>query len=581
MKSFKSTRVVSAILFCLMFLPAIAAAAPAKVAVLPFTINSDKDYTFLQKGIVEMLSSRLASPGKVEVLDPIATTSAMAEAKGLSGDKLAQAVAGKLGADVAIHGSLTVLGESVSIDAKTLDITGGRQPLTFFKQTNGMGEVIPQINLMAGEINSKLFGVTPQAAAPAPAAAAAGAAVAVGAGAAASSAPADIHMHPEKLLQNGQVASAEGLPPSPLVGAAAPVQQTSSTLNPAFVAAPGVQAGGDPGFWKSRSYDHLINGIEVGDVDKDGQQETVVATPDRIFIYRFVQGKQQSVAEIKGGLVRFIGVNIGDINRNGTPEIFVTAFASNLNALESSVYEFDGRQFAPIVQKSRYYYTVVRNSALGDILLGQKQVSDESIYADPIYEMAWKGGEYVPERQVLKRKGNLLGFAYGDIMQNGSESIVVLDESEQLQLLTPDGKRQWMSEDKYGGTMLYYQPPSKAIGNLNTISYLPIRIRTADLDGNNKLEVLVIQNHDRTRRLMTQQRIFSSGQIEALAWDGLGLAPAWKTRTLSGRIQDFAIGDFDNDGTNELLIAVVTKEGAVIFTDAQSSLVAFDLKPAK
>ncbi len=157
----------------------------------------------------------------------------------------------------------------------------------------------------------------------------------------------------------------------------------------------------------------------------------------------------------------------------------------------------------------------------------------------------------------------------------------MLDESEQLQLLTPDGKRQWMSEDKYGGTMLYYQPPSKAIGNLNTISYLPIRIRTADLDGNNKLEVLVIQNHDRTRRLMTQQRIFSSGQIEALAWDGLGLAPAWKTRTLSGRIQDFAIGDFDNDGTNELLIAVVTKEGAVIFTDAQSSLVAFDLKPAR
>ncbi|MBI5552566.1 MAG: VCBS repeat-containing protein [Desulfobacterales bacterium] len=579
MKSLNSTRVVPTILFGLLLLPAIAAAAPAKVAVLPFAIHSDKDYTFLQKGIVEMLSSRLASPGKVEVLDPIATTNAMAEAKGLSGDKLAQAVAGKLGADVAIHGSLTVLGESVSIDAKTLDITGGRQPLTFFKQTNGMGEVIPQINVMAGEINSKLFGVTAPAAA-APAAVGAGAAVAAGA-AAASAAQPDIHMHPEKLLQSGQVASAEGLPPSPLVSAAAPTEQSSSALNPAFVPAPGTLASGDPGFWKSRGFEHLINGIDVGDVDKDGQQETVVATPEQIFIYRFVQGKQQSVAEIKGGLMRFISVSIGDINRNSTPEIFVTGFASNLNALESSVYEFDGRNFVPIVKKSRYYYSVARHPALGDMLLGQKQVNDESIYADPIFEMAWKGGEYVPERQVLKRKGNLLGFAYGDIMQNGSESIVVLDESEQLQLLTPDGKRQWLSEDKYGGTMLYYQPPSKAIGNMNTISYLPIRIRTADLDGNNKLEVLVIQNHDRARRLMTQQRIFSSGQIEALAWDGLGLAPAWKTRTLSGRIQDFAIGDFDNDGTNELLIAVVTKEGAVIFTDAQSSLVAFDLKPVR
>jgi TolB-like protein len=566
-----------------MLLPAIVAAAPAKVAVLPFAIHSDKDYTFLQKGIVEMLSSRLASPGKVEVIDPLATEKALAEAKGLTGDKLAQTVAGKLGADVAIHGSLTVLGDSVSIDAKTLDITGGRQPLTFFKQTNGMGEVIPQLNLMAGEINSKLFGVTPQAAASAPAAA--GAAVAVGASAAAASsaAPADIHMHPEKLLQSGQVASPEGLPPSPLVGSTtAPAQQSSNTLNPAFVAAPGTQASGDPGFWKSRNYDHLINGIDVGDVDKDGQQETVVATPDKIFIYRFAQGKQQSVAEIKAGSERFIGVSIGDINRNGTPEIFVTGFASPLNALESSVYEYDGRAFVPIVEKSRYYYSVASNPGLGTILLGQKQTSNESIFADPIFEMSWKGGEYVPERQVLKaRKGNLLGLAYGDIMHNDGESAVVLDEEDHLRLLSLDGKRQWKSEDKYGGTMLHYLPPAKALGDMNAKTYLPVRIRTADLDGNGKPEVLAIQNHDRARRIMVQQRIFSTGRIEALVWDGLGLASAWQTRPLSGRIQDFAVGDFDNDGVTELLIGIVTKEGAVIFTDAQSSLVAFDLKPAK
>ncbi|MBI5896099.1 MAG: VCBS repeat-containing protein [Desulfobacterales bacterium] len=427
MNIFKKPRVVSAILFCLVLLPTIAAAAPAKVALLPFAIHSDKDYTFLQKGIEEMLTSRLSAPGKVDVIDPVVTEKAVAEAKGLSGEKLARAVAGKLGADVAIHGSLTVLGDSVSIDAKTLDITGGREPLTFFKQTQGMGEVIPQINLMAGEINSKLFGVAaPAAAAAAPAAAGAGAGAAVTAGAAAAAAQPDIHMHPEKLLQSGQVAP-EALPPSPLVGAV-PAEQTSSTLNPAFVAAPGTQAGSGAGFWKSRTYPHLIDGIDVGDVDKDGQQETVVATPDQIFIYRFAQGKQQTVAEIEGGRARFISVSIGDINANGTPEIFVTGFSYALNALESSVYEFDGRTFVPIVEKSRYYYTIVRHPALGAILYGQKQISDESIFADPIFQMAWKGGEYVPERQVLKgRKGNLLGFAFGDIMQNSGESAVVLE----------------------------------------------------------------------------------------------------------------------------------------------------------
>ena len=37
------------------------------------------------------------------------------------------------------------------------------------------------------------------------------------------------------------------------------------------------------------------------------------------------------------------------------------------------------------------------------------------------------------------------------------------------------------------------------------------------------------------------------------------------------------VGDFDNDGADELLVAVVAKEGAIIFTDAVSSLIAFDL----
>ena len=34
------------------------AAQPAKVAIIPFTINADRDLSFLQKGIADMLGSR-------------------------------------------------------------------------------------------------------------------------------------------------------------------------------------------------------------------------------------------------------------------------------------------------------------------------------------------------------------------------------------------------------------------------------------------------------------------------------------------------------------------------------------------
>ena len=61
-------------------------------------------------------------------------------------------------------------------------------------------------------------------------------------------------------------------------------------------------------------------------------------------------------------------------------------------------------------------------------------------------------------------------------------------------------------------------------------------------------------------------------------WDGLGLAPVWETRKLTGRIQDLAVGDIDNDGADELVAAVISAEGGFINTKAQSALIAFELR---
>ena len=44
-------------------------AEPRRVLVVPFSIHSDKDLTFLRKGVTAMLSSRLTDAGKVAVID--------------------------------------------------------------------------------------------------------------------------------------------------------------------------------------------------------------------------------------------------------------------------------------------------------------------------------------------------------------------------------------------------------------------------------------------------------------------------------------------------------------------------------
>ena len=54
--------------------------------------------------------------------------------------------------------------------------------------------------------------------------------------------------------------------------------------------------------------------------------------------------------------------------------------------------------------------------------------------------------------------------------------------------------------------------------------------------------------------------------------------PRRKTHQFSGYIQDFSVGDFDNDGQDELVAALVTKEGRIApVSEARSSIIGYEL----
>lgn len=63
-----------------------------------------------------------------------------------------------------------------------------------------------------------------------------------------------------------------------------------------------------------------------------------------------------------------------------------------------------------------------------------------------------------------------------------------------------------------------------------------------------------------------------------MQWDGMSLNTTWKTGIISGFIRDFAIGDFDNDGQDEFVAALVHKEGKFMFIKPKSSIIVYELK---
>ena len=86
--------------------------------------------------------------------------------------------------------------------------------------------------------------------------------------------------------------------------------------------------------------------------------------------------------------------------------------------------------------------------------------------------------------------------------------------------------------------------------------FIPGRIITKDLYGDGFYEVIINKNLTSGTRLFDRVRSFDKGEIYSLVWDEDNLITNWKTREINGYISDFQVKDADNDGEEELVVAV-------------------------
>ena len=453
-----------------------------------------------------------------------------------------------------LFGSLTVLGNSISLDAKMVDVAGAKPTMSFFEQSEDAGGIISRISAMAADVNEKMFGRTAAAARPAPAAAAAAPPPQ-----AAQPAPTDPFAHPEKMLKQSGSGGGSG---SPFAASEESAREFS------------------PQFWKSAAYKMAFNGIALGDVDGDGKIETVIITQDKVIVFRYEQQRFYQVTEYaEGGQGINIGVDVADINGNGTPEIIVTRLTLTRKALASFVLEWDGKAFRRIVDNAPWYFRVCDLPDRGKVLLGQEPRFG-SPFKGKIFEMIWRNGQYEPETPVaVSAEANVLGLTIGQIVKGQRETIAAYDPADRIRVFDEAGKEEWKSSEKYGGSTLHYLGNIDDQGQTERPIYLPMRLLALKPDKDGKSQVLAVRNFDIADRRAEVFRVFNESQIIGFGWDGLGLQPEWRTRKMTGCIRDFALGDFDNDGELELVCALVLDEGRIIATVPKSTLIA--LKFAK
>jgi hypothetical protein len=172
----------------------------------------------------------------------------------------------------------------------------------------------------------------------------------------------------------------------------------------------------------------------------------------------------------------------------------------------------------------------------------------------------------------------VLGLTIADVMDDRKETVAAYDREDRIRVFDPSGKEEWKSSEKYGGSTLYYAGDRTAQGDVENPIYLPMRMLPMKSAKDGKTKIIAVKNHDIAGGHLEKLRSFKDSQIMSFFWDGLGLAAEWKTRKISGAIRDFAIGDFDNDGADELVAAVILEEGRVITTTPKCTVIALEFK---
>lgn len=536
--------IVGAVIVCLpLFFSTASRAAPETgILVMPFDIHTSGELSFLQKGIQDMLNTRLSAGEGVRVVADEEVRHALDSLTDSITEQSAVRLAGRAKADYVLIGDITLDGDIARTEARLLAVGSGEAVIRFSRQGNSQGSILTHMNVLAAEIIHTVSGKPlSETVSPGPQTAAA-----------LPETP-ETHQHPEKLWKGLEQISSE--PMKTLAGDG----KTPVTI------------------WKSPRFSGEIPSISHGDINGDGTPEVILILDNVVAIFRQQDGQLVPVAETRREPDTYLfRVDAGDINGNGRAEIFVNRLIRERTRVKSVVLEWDGSDLRQIAEMDSYLRVVFPS---GEPVLLSQDSGRSGLFEPGIHRMNWKNGGYEIAGMFPAPAGaNLFSFTTGPATNDGRDSIVQISSGNFLELSDVSGELEWTSPERFIGGSAYLTYPTDALDSRpadvprKKRYYLPPRIRIEDIDRDGKNEVLVISNRDMTTHLLPNLRIFRSGHVQCLIWDGMGFSSKWKTSDVPGHISDILATDLNGDGKPEMVFSVIASVSSA-FSRGESYLV--------
>jgi TolB-like protein len=533
------------------------------IAVLPFAVHSAENIDYIKQGIDDMLRSRLSLDERMVVIgrEPLQPLIKEISGKELTASDVSS-IGKKLNANYVVWGSLTKIGTMINIDGKLLDVVTNSPAVNISSQC-GLDEIISRVNDFSGRITAQILGVQPTAAAGQP-----------------TTQDIIVSRKPSPAAtRESEIISAMGKGKK---GA------FTSSINPYFINAE--QPLDRKTFWKSQQFSTELKGIDIGDVNGDGLNETVFIDTNNIFIYQKKGTSFNLLQQLAGKKYdSYISLDVADINGNGIKEIIVSSYSGQ--AVDSFVMEYKNGKYETIASNLPWFLRVIQSGDSAPILLGQRRGLEDP-FDTPIYEITWSNGKYQEGKRMKIPQGlSIYGLTMDKLGGSGADRIIALNSDDYLcvfeQTLKPlskilifGGSEEflWKSEEVFGGSNTKIEPMNRPQSGENDSKswFINSRIITYDTNKDGKREIIIPKNISSSSRMFQNLKLFSNAEVYNLEWDGLGIVESWRTKKISGYIADYQFKDMDNDGNNDIVLALVLSTGGSM--QGRSVIVSYSLK---
>ncbi len=503
------------------------AMAAKTFTVAPFVVNGSSAYKYLEKSTPDMFASRLYWQGTFEPAKKAGTNKPLQP----TDEAAAASALAASGADYIIWGSITIVGDTSSIDVRARDKAGKTWPIS---RESSVSQLIPGLRQVADNISAEVF-QKPRAS--------------------------------RSRQQQQPVERVNQMNPDLVRNETTPAEVY---INPNFRYS---GKSDDESRLRSQTLPFASYGMEICDATGDGQKEVFLLEEKKINAYHFEQdGKLKLLGSFSLPSSQYgLSIRSIELNREGRNTLIVNSKDDD-EELVSRLLTFDGQAFKEISRNNGIFLNVVNMPPTYKPRLVGQRSNPPHLFQPGVSEADLKNGKIVLGAKLnLPSEFLVFNFSY---VPPGAEmgdmaKIIMLDESERLRLYSEKGARMAITDDKYSGSVqgIYVDAAMPGMGKehvtIGTTYYVPMRMLVVDLDQDGNYEIIVNKPITTAGVIFDNYRTFPQSEIHSLQWDGLGLSLVWKTRRIKGTVVDYTIDDPNHDGVLDLVVCVNTHPGAL------------------